>query len=284
MDTLGIVHTFSMLDARELASTLKAINKRFYVYVLFRPNGQPFYVGKGLGRRVFNHEMEARNTSIRTHKLNVIRAIIRQGGQIGYALPHSCDDEGEAHAFETKLISEIGRHDLKRGPLTNQTDGGEGVVGLSAETMAKKAANLGGASDDPERRVANEFFHNIAGKQDSVPIKRLGLRRLEATIPHPNSRQPTDRMAKALVAGALATEQLLSEGLSIPRCFKIQGKAYVIENGVAKDMLKAGMISVTQGAEPELERFDLTPLGFQAIVTLLSRERLEDLGVLEPIT
>jgi hypothetical protein len=118
------------------------------------------------------------NTSIRTHKLNVIRAIIRQGGQIRYALPHSCDDEGEAHAFETKLIAEIGRHDLKRGPLTNQTTGGEGFVGLSPETMAKKAANLGGVSDDP---VANEFFHNIAGKQDSVPIKPLGLRRLEAT-------------------------------------------------------------------------------------------------------
>jgi hypothetical protein len=283
MDALGIVHTFFVLDARELASALKANNKRFYVYVLFRPNGQPFYVGKGLDRRVFNHEMEARNTSIRTHKLNVIRAIIRQGGQISYALPHFCDDESEAHAFEMKLISEIGRHDLKRGPLTNQTDGGEGVVGLSSETMAKKAANLGGASDDPERRVANEFFHNIAGKQDSVPIKPLGLRRLEFTVPHANSRQPTDRMAKAIVAGALATEQLLSEGLSIPRCFKIQGKAYVIENGVAKDMLKAGMISVTRGEEPQLERFDLTPLGFQAILKLIPRERLEDLGVFEPI-
>ncbi len=44
------------------------------------------------------------------------------------------------------------------------------------------------------------------------------------------------------------------------------------------------MISVTQGEEPDLERFDLAPLGFQAILKLLSRERLEDLGVLEPIT
>jgi hypothetical protein len=104
VDTLAIVHTFSTLDAHEISNALKAINKRFYVYVLFRPNGQPFYVGKGLGRRVFNHEMEARNTSIKTHKLNVIRAIIRQGGQIRYALPHFCDDEGEAHTFEAKLI------------------------------------------------------------------------------------------------------------------------------------------------------------------------------------
>jgi hypothetical protein len=283
MKPLGTIQAFSVLDASELSAALKTIDRRFYVYVLFRPNGQPFYVGKGIGRRVFNHETEAKNTSIRTHKLNVIRAITRQGGQIGYALPLACDDKNEAHTFEIKLISEIGRHDLRLGPLTNQTDGGEGVTGLSAETMAKKAANLGGASTDPERRVANEFFHGIAGKQDSVPIKPDGLRRLEATVPHSNPRQPTSRMAKALVAGALASEQLLMNGLSIPRCFKIQGKAYVIENGVAKDMLKAGMITVTPAEQPELENFNLTALGFQAILELLSRERLEDLGVLEPI-
>jgi hypothetical protein len=284
MKSLESNHAFSMLEAVELAIALRAIDKRFYVYVLFRPGGQPFYVGKGLGRRVLNHEMEARNTSVRTHKLNVIRAILRRGEQVGYALPFTCDDEAEAHAFERKLIAEIGRHDLKRGPLTNQTDGGEGVTGLSAETLARKAANLGGDSDDPERRIANEFFHTIAGQQDSVPIKPLGVRRLEFTVPHSNPRQPTLRMAKALVAGALATDQLLCEGLSIPRRFQIQGKPYVIENGVAKNMLRAGVINVQKAEQPELESFKLTPLGFRAIIELISRERLEDLGVLEPVT
>jgi hypothetical protein len=130
----------------------------------------------GLGKRLFNHDADARNTTLTTHKLNVIRVIRKNGGNVSYALPYFCDDEAEAHAFEVKLISSIGRHDLKKGPLTNQTAGGEGVTGLSAETMARKAANLGGASDDPHRRVANEFFHSIAGRQDSVPIKPLGVR------------------------------------------------------------------------------------------------------------
>jgi hypothetical protein len=114
--------------------------------------------------------------------------------------------------------------------------------------MARKAANLGGASDDPQRRVANEFFHSIAGQQDSVPIKPLGVRRLEPTVPHPMCRKPTERMAKTVVAGCLATDQLLADGVKLPRLFSIAGTAYVIENGVAKDMLKAGMISVTPGA------------------------------------
>jgi hypothetical protein len=275
---------FKAIDGAAAIEVIRAANKRFYVYVLLRPDGQAFYVGKGLGKRVFNHEAEARNTTLRTHKLNVIRAIIKNGGKVSYALPHFCDDEAEAHAVEVQLISSIGRQDLKKGPLTNQTDGGEGVTGLSTETIARKMANLGGASDDPQRRVANDLFHSIAGQQDSVPIKPFGVRRLEPTVPHPSPRKPTERMAKAIVAAFLSTNQLLAEGVGIPRLFYIYGNTYVIENGVAKDMLKAGMISVTPGGRPELEQFVLTRSGFQAILGLIPRARLEDLGALEPAT
>ncbi len=68
----------------------------------------------------------------------------------------------------------------------------------------------------------------------------------------------------------------------MPRLFNIGANAYVIENGVAKDMLKAGMISVTPGERPELELFTLTRVGFEATLSLISSARLEDLGVLEP--
>ncbi|MEH2471402.1 putative GIY-YIG superfamily endonuclease [Nitrobacteraceae bacterium AZCC 2161] len=274
---------FILLDSASVSAALNSEAKRFYVYVLTRPDGTPFYVGKGLGRRVFAHEAEAANTTLKTHKLNVIRAITKNGGTLQYALPHFCDDEGEAHRLEIELIKHIGRHDLKTGTLTNQTDGGEGVTGLSPETMARKAANLGGASDDPQRRVANEFFHSIDGKQDSVPIKPLGAQGLEATIPHRNARSPTDRMARVIVAAALATGKLLSAGVTFPRQFEIQGNTYVIENGVAKDMLKAGVIEVTPAFKPEAEIFTLTLKGFDAIFSSIPRDRLEDLGALEPV-
>lgn len=49
-----------------------------YVYILRRPDGRPFYVGKGYGPRVFQHENEARHPNNRlsnAYKLNVIRSI-----------------------------------------------------------------------------------------------------------------------------------------------------------------------------------------------------------------
>ena len=36
-----------------------------YVYILRRPDGRPFYVGKGYGPRVFQHENEARHPNSR---------------------------------------------------------------------------------------------------------------------------------------------------------------------------------------------------------------------------
>lgn len=274
---------FELIDADACRLAVRGSQKRFYVYVLLKPDGKPFYVGKGLGQRVFAHESEARNTTTRSHKLNVIRSIIRNGGRVGYAIPLFSDDEATTHAFESKLIAQLGRHDLRNGPLTNQTDGGEGVTGLSEETMAKKAANLGGASEDPERRVANEFFHSITGPQSSVSIKPLGARKLQPTVPHPSSRMPTERMARTLVAAALASNQLLEVGGQFPRCLQIERNVYVIENGVAKDMAKAGMITVLQGAKPELEKFVLTAAGLAGIRKFIARDRLEDLGVLEPL-
>lgn len=67
---------------------LKAGAGRFYVYILCRPNGRPFYVGKGVNFRALEHEAEARRHhplgESNPFKCNVIRKIIREGGEIIY--------------------------------------------------------------------------------------------------------------------------------------------------------------------------------------------------------
>ncbi|MBW7848861.1 MAG: GIY-YIG nuclease family protein [Rhodospirillales bacterium] len=269
-------------DAGRISAVIDSTASQFYVYLLLRPNREPFYVGKGTNKRLFQHEAEARNTTRRTHKLNVIRSIQQSGQRIGYGIACFFDSEVDAHQCERRLIQVIGRHDLGTGPLTNQTDGGEGTSNPSDESRARRAATLGGAAEDPERRAANEFFHRIARQQDSVPIKPLGSRRLERTTPHSSPRQPTQRMAVTLVAAALVGDVPMAAGIAVPRVFAIDGRQYAIENGVAKDMLKAGMIEITASALPEDERFVITDRGFKAVIALIGRDRLLDLGVLDP--
>jgi hypothetical protein len=90
-------------------------------------------------------------------------------------------------------------------------------------------------------------------------------------------------MAVALVAASLAQETVLAPGLILSRVFTIQGQDYAIENGVARDMLKAGMIMVAAGASrAENERFVVTELGFGAVLDLLGRAALIDLGAVDP--
>lgn len=92
---------------------------QFYVYVLARPNGKPFYVGKGKGGRVYDHEKEARSGH-RCHKCNVIRKIWKQGGQVQRYIVFATSDEQEAYQHEKDLIALYGRK-----TLCNRTDGGD---------------------------------------------------------------------------------------------------------------------------------------------------------------
>lgn len=77
---------------------------RFYVYLLLRPNGKPFYVGKGTGNRIAYHESEARNKKCQCHKCKVIRKIWRSGQEVGRQIIFSTSDEMIAYQVEAYTI------------------------------------------------------------------------------------------------------------------------------------------------------------------------------------
>lgn len=44
---------------QEVENFLRSVGRNYYVYALCRADGRPFYIGKGLNLRVFEHEAEA---------------------------------------------------------------------------------------------------------------------------------------------------------------------------------------------------------------------------------
>lgn len=269
------------------AALLSGASRRHYVYVLCKPEGTPFYVGKGVGRRCFQHEADAWSTARVSHKLNIIRSICRDGGEVAYVIDGFFEAEADAHARERELIALYGRHDQGRGPLTNQLDGGEGPANPSAEVQARHAASLGGDAEDPERRVANRFLAGIAGGQDSVPIKPWSTLRARAHLLRPSpgkaAPRPTPRMAKAIAASAIANGVVLEPGALIPRRLVIDGVECAIENGCGGDMIAAGMVEPAEPrSTPLSEHLRLTTRGLSALVEQIGRRKLVDYGVLEP--
>lgn len=97
----------------------------YYVYVLSRPNGTPFYVGKGVRARIDFHEWSA-SRGERTHKANLIRKIWACGEivaktKVAVGLSHE-----QATQLERDLIVGYGRTS-NGGVLVNLTDGGDGA-------------------------------------------------------------------------------------------------------------------------------------------------------------
>ena len=135
----------------------------FYVYLLKRPDGSPFYVGKGRGNRCTRHAQNAyllKDPNL--HKVNVIKKIIRSGLKPVIEIVQSSLTEHDAFELEKKLISQYGRFH-NGGVLTNCSDGGEGQSGFKLSLESRKKLSRPGA--------LNPFFGK---KHDPESLEKIG--------------------------------------------------------------------------------------------------------------
>lgn len=254
----------------------------FYVYILRRPDGRPFYVGKGRGDRVLSHENEARHANDRTsnaYKLNVIRSIRRSGDAVVYEIEFVTHVEDEAYAREADLISGFKRlHE--GGPLTNLAPGGGSGSGIAPETRERHSATLGGIPENnPERATLNGFVLSIAAMK-SVILKPLGQFTPRKTQPYPQKTMSfTQRQAAALLASAAANGISLDSECVIPRRVLVEGVAGFVENGVSCDIITSGIGTLIPADNPADECFQLTSEQSRKVVGLVGARKCFDLGV-----
>lgn len=127
---------------QEALQQIKAAGKKHYVYLLCRPDGTPFYVGVGTGRRFLDHAIFARRPQNTLHRANLIRKIWRSGHDIDYRIDAFFDDWSCAARAEAELIAQIGRRDLGLGPLVNFSDGGEGSTNPTDASLEARSQSL----------------------------------------------------------------------------------------------------------------------------------------------
>lgn len=119
------------------------MNKEYYIYIYFDPSRdmEPFYVGKGKGKRAQYHL----SRTDRSPFVNRLKHMKNLGVKPIIEKFENLEDR-EALDLEIDLITAIGRKDLGLGPLLNLTDGGDGAAGmiLSHETREKISERLKG--------------------------------------------------------------------------------------------------------------------------------------------
>ena len=135
-------------------------NAQFYTYLHCRPDGSPFYVGKGTGDR-------SRRFSVRgAHHKSIVAKHGRKNIGV-YVFP--CESEEQAHADEVQQIAQLRREGYE---LCNHTDGGEGASGYSHSdaTKAKMSAINKGRAKSPRSKEHCEKL-SIARKGKTVSVE-----------------------------------------------------------------------------------------------------------------
>ncbi len=179
----------------------------FYVYALLDPrkSGQfkygrlkfdfePFYIGKGFGKRAFSHirdgDLRVYEKRIRhDFKTNKINSIKRAGYEPIVIMVRENLSEEKAFELECKFIITIGRKDTKTGPLTNATNGGEGASGYVYDDSQRKAKS-------EERKQ----WHASLTEEDKTEIrirKQKGLKEYFGSL----SKSDMEARAKAISEG-----------------------------------------------------------------------------------
>jgi hypothetical protein len=141
------------------------IEQKFYTYTYSYPNGTPFYVGKGTGKRLINHMWDAkagRNTD--KFHIRVIRKLLSEGKEPIVSKIIDNIDEELAFLVEQEFISKYGRRNNGSGILTNNTNGGEGTFGSK------------GIKRTPEQIAAmKKRLTGVKQKAESIAKRTLAL-------------------------------------------------------------------------------------------------------------
>lgn len=276
-------------DEKSVRAFLRKLPHDHYVYALAYADLRPFYIGKGVNFRVFEHVLEARRnhriSETNPHKCNKIRKLENQGEQILFCILSSHPTGVEAEREESNLITRFGRA-CEGGPLTNLAPGRESDLGIHPESKEKHAATLSydpnNPARDPETHALNEFMASVL-EVKSNPLKprsKYKGRRVEHTTGTTRSKTPKQRSAAALAIAASLNGVRLIEGEILPRCFVYRGIPAILENGVSNDIIGTGIADVQPSDDPADEHFQITGRGANVIVELLGRECLETLSLL----
>lgn len=124
------------------------MNKDFYTYLHCKPDGTPFYVGKGSdGKRKRSHDFKNSRTK---HHLRIIE---KYGADNVRVFIFPCESEDQAFSDERQWIAQLRSEGIR---LCNLTDGGDGITGLifTPEHCAKLSIARANLSDETREKMA----------------------------------------------------------------------------------------------------------------------------------
>ena len=140
---------------------------QFYTYLHCRPDGIPFYVGKGCAGRGHSRRSHDFKQNRNQHHRNIVA---KHGYEniLVYVFP--CDSEQQSLADEIQQISQLRRDGYD---LCNMTDGGEGISGH--QHTIEMRAKIGAASKGNKYALGYRHSSEARAKISAAGVGRKVL-------------------------------------------------------------------------------------------------------------
>lgn len=178
------------------------------VYIMFRPDGSPLYVGIGKARSIRRQRWQDHLAGSRNR---ILAGSLKKYGVGPVVVAREDLSRAEANATEIALISAIGRADTGAGPLANMTDGGDGCLGynLTSEQLAKRNASIRSARAQPE--IAEHYRAAIQAAWDGKSPEERAAHgaKIGATQ---KGRKVSEEARQRMVAAKLGKPNLKARG------------------------------------------------------------------------
>jgi hypothetical protein len=183
----------------------------------------------------------------------------------------------ETAKLETVSVTEIA------GGVTIDNATGETIADTSTDNTATEATPdervLKAARIAADRATVRKLYSAFEANRLSVPVKALSSFKLATSTAHPITRNPSTRQAAAICVALAAAGVKLADGARAPRVFEFDGVNSAIENGVMRDAISSGLITVS-GASPEAETIRVAKHGAAKLSALLGATLLKQAGLL----
>jgi hypothetical protein len=190
--------------------------KESYVYILFRPNGVPCYVGKGVGNRWLRHEWQ-------THNLRLARIIKSAGGSLPKIKIREGLTDAEAHETEQAFIAAIGRV-AHGGPLVNFEH--------TELTKQKMSAASKGKPKSPEHveKIRQRMMGNVPSEATRAKLSAAHSGRITT----PEHAKAISKAKKGICSGPMPEHQRIAIGAALKGRERSEAEVAAIRAGQAK--------------------------------------------------
>ena len=181
------------------------MSNNYYVYAYLDPQGTPFYVGAGHGKRDTRHTRlcQRKKKLDCPHFYKKLRKMLRQGIQpTVIRIAENLKKEEAFGKWESFFIAAVGRLDLRTGPLCNLTAGGEGFRSL-VRSMEHRRKIREAARRRMENGEFNSSTFNFKGHAHSAEARR---KLSEDRIGKARSEETRQKMSEATKGRASATK------------------------------------------------------------------------------